>query len=169
VRRIWQLTIVVALVAMSTFPAGAAPSGAEPVSSEEVLVELLDPGRDWYSGDAPVWHVRGWTGVYATVEGSDELISGTGTVVASWNVNLAAWAGNLWGTVDYVSDRFDDSGWEGTWTATWTGPGTWSGPGVARGYGEFEGMVWKFEVSNLPGAEPPVDMTSGYVFTPGTH
>ena len=171
-RATWLITVVLGLLAALAAPALGAPPSAQQYSLAEVEVEQLADGVDWYSGSQPVWHSRGWTARYETYDETGEassLVTGHLEVEANWNVNLANWRGNLWGSAHYISDVYDDSGWETTWTAQWTAIGSWSGRGVGDGYGEFEGMKISYEVQNIPvpPGQPGMDIVSGFVFTPG--
>jgi hypothetical protein len=168
-RRTWLVTLVVGLLAAFAVPAVAAPPSAQHYSMKEVQTAQLDDGMARYSGAQPVWHMRGWTARYETYDEAGEagdLVAGEVVVVANWNVNMANWRGNLWGTANYSSESHDDSGWETTWTAQWIGPGKWAGRGVGDGYGAFEGMKIRFEIENIPGGQV-MSMASGFVFTPG--
>ena len=169
-RTTWLMTMVLGLLAALAVPAMGAPPTAQPYSMTETQVGMADVDRDWYSGEAPVWHVRGWTADYRTDPGASELVAGDLVVTANWNLNLARWRGNLWGTADYAPDAYPGSGWTTTWSARWIGPGTWAGHGVGDGFGDFEGMKIRYEVRNIPSMDPTAplrDMVTGVIFTPG--
>lgn len=171
-RMTWPLTLVVGRLAALAVPDVGAPPGTQQYRLEEVG-EVSDPGTDEHTGAQPVWHKRGWTAAYVTHDETgeaSEMVSGSAVVVASWDVDMANWRGNLWGTADWASDVYDDSGWKTTWTAEWTGTFKWSGRGAGDGYGQFDGMKMRYEVENVPPtseSDPPRDIVTGFVFTPG--
>jgi hypothetical protein len=158
-RRMLVLITVVVLLAAVTAPALGAPPGDEEVYTLETVYDEV-PGRLWQTGGG-VLHERGLISD-TTIEGH-ELFRGTGSFDINYNLNLATWTGNLWGSFIYYSAEYPGSGWAGTWYAQWTGVGTWEGSGVGRGYGDFAGMVLRFDVDNTTeGADAAI---TGYVFT----
>lgn len=168
-RATWIVTLVVGLLVALAAPAVAAPPSAQHYTMNEVVTAQLHEGISTYAGNQPVWHMRGWTARYETEDetgDAGEMLAGEVVVVANWNVNMANWKGNLWGTAVYTNRDDENSGWETTWTARWIGPGKWAGRGVGDGYGAFGGMKIRFEIENIPG-ERVMSLASGYVFTPG--
>jgi hypothetical protein len=123
----------------------------------------LDDGRTWTTEDG-VQHVRGMVVPYAS-SSNTEYYEGATTLVINWNLDTATMEGSMWGTIHLALSTMD-GGFDGTWTAKFAGPtDPWTGQGVARGYGEAEGLLQRYElVSTGPGS----DQVSGVLINPGT-
>ncbi len=158
-KRAWIVVLVATLTSLVMVPSAGAVTERIPTSGVDVIVQLVDPGREWVTEDG-VDHVRGWTGEYRTTD----ALYGVGSllIVANWNLNLATGNGPLWGTMLYEFPSAN-GGFEGTWTAKFSAF-VWSGKSQGTGFGDLQG--WQLR-QDLQSTGPGVDVYTGFVANPG--
>lgn len=151
--------VVVLLTAFAMSLPAAATTDMIAFSGEDTLLEVLDPGTEWYSDG--VWHVRGWTGLYDSTSDSS-YYEGENVIVANWNLNLANGNGGIWGTSYIELDEFD-GGFAGSWAGSWSSF-VWSARGAARGFGDLDGWQQRYDLQQTGFG---TDTALGVTFDPG--
>ncbi len=124
--------LLVLILAMSTTV--SAKVVRTPFTGVGTLVEILDPGRVFISGDNV--HVRGMVELLRT-ESDDPRCTGWHTVIANNNLGADGF-GRVWATFSLDVDGYD-GGWEGSSTGVLDENGI-SLKMQGRGFGEFSGL-----------------------------
>jgi hypothetical protein len=165
-RLLSTLGVTALLLGTVAVPSAARPGEIE-VAGDGVLVEMIDAGESWITGD--VWHVRGFTGRYLVVgSGANaDYVTGENLSVVNWDWNLKNGTAHVYGKYDVALAAFD-GGYSGTvWAHTAADPAAVAGPdfdpadpttwpcsawdkakATGRGHGELEGMQTRFALQS---------------------
>lgn len=159
------IAVVAALLMTLAAPTTATAKTARTpfTGSDTIAGAPIDNGRTWTTGNG-VEHLRGMVVPYASSSDS-EYYEGTTTLVINWNLDTATTEGPMWGTIHLALSTMN-GGFVGTWTAKFAGPDApWTGQGQAKGYGDAEGLIQRYEIVSTG---PWSDQVSGVIINPGT-
>lgn len=151
--------IVVALfVLLALAIPAAAKTDRVPFSGQDTFIAQTDPGRQWFSDEGRIMHVRGSVSTYTSTSDS-VYYEGDAVIVVNYNLDLATGNGQLWG-----SSRLSTStgGFDGTWVGKFTAF-SWAGNGLAKGFGDMVGYQQRFTLQ----AASFGDTVEGFTFLPG--
>jgi len=168
--RRWILIVLLVLLAVTAILAVAGPVAAKATrtnfTATETWVEDISPGKEWYTGDGKVYHLREAQQLYS-VEASDPRLSGEEIITLNLNMKVVDppvyITGPMWGTFRITNA---DGDWAGTWRGVRDERGFAFIEYVGSGEGGYAGLHLRVHDERL---NPDGDTLfwTGYILDPG--
>ena len=167
-RRKWILIVLLAITAILAvaWPVAAKATKTN-FTASETWVEDTSPGKEWYTADDKIYHVRDGQSLYAVVA-DDPRLSGEEIITVNLNMKVVDSpvyiTGPMWGTF-----RITNEG--GEWVGTWWGVRDERGFSfieyVGSGEGEYAGLHLRVHNERLDPDWTLPHTWTGYILDPG--
>jgi hypothetical protein len=154
-RKILRLSLVLALVVAAVMAAGTmairpAAAGTIRIPIDNYNVNCTILSQTMWVEDG-ILHIRNRV-MEGLVFSDSDTHTGTGSMVANANIDLATGYGNFWGTLEIYPDAYPEGHWAGSFSMQ-VNEGHSSGIARLQGYGELNGLSTKAALAPLTPGE----------------